>query len=187
MKLLSGYFGLMVASCNAFSVPPLPPSAPATRPMQIREIVPSTTTLTTSTSPLSSSNLIAVASVTPTPSTSGPPLLITDINFDGKVPTTEADEYVVLTNPRPTPLDLSGYYLYVATNGSQGATFTFPKNSPTLKPNASIRIYTNEIHPESGGYSFGSGKALWNNKGGLAVLKDSNGKKLGEFKYPAKA
>jgi len=44
-------------------------------------------------------------------------------------------------------------------------------------------VYTNEVHKETGGYSFGSGKALWNNRGGLAVLKDASGKKLMEFKY----
>ena len=70
----------------------------------------------------------------------------------------------------------------MATTGTQGPTFTFPKGS-TIKPDTSVRIYTNEIHKETGGYSFGSGKAIWNNKGGLAVLKDSTGKKLGEFKY----
>jgi hypothetical protein len=52
-----------------------------------------------------------------------------------------------------------------------------------LKAGESVRIYTNEIHKESGGYSFGSGKAIWSNNGGLAVLKDSAGKKIGEFKY----
>jgi len=85
-------------------------------------------------------------------------------------------------------MDISGYYVYVATSGTQGPTFTFPKgtknNNPTvLKAGESVRIYTNEIHKESGGYSFGSGKAIWSNKGGLAVLKDGAGKKIGEFKY----
>jgi len=83
-------------------------------------------------------------------------------------------------------MDISGYYVYVATSGTQGPTFTFPKSKkdPTvLKAGESVRIYTNEIHKESGGYSFGSGKAIWSNKGGLAVLKDGAGKKIGEFKY----
>ena len=52
-----------------------------------------------------------------------------------------------------------------------------------IKGGESVRVYTNEIHKESGGYSFESGKAIWNNKGGLAVLKDGSGKKIGEFKY----
>ena len=111
---------------------------------------------------------------------------ITGLNFDGKVPTTEADEYVVISNGSKAPIDVSGYYVYVATTGTQGPTFTFPKDS-TIKPGGSVRVYTNEIHKETGGYSYGSGKAIWNNRGGLAVLKDSSGKKLGEFKYTPSA
>jgi len=88
----------------------------------------------------------------------------------------------VLTNKSKDPVDVAGFYVYVSTSGSQGTTFTFPKNS-VIKPGTSVRIYTNEIHKETGGYSFGSGKALWNNKGGLAVLRNVKGDKLGEFKY----
>lgn len=109
-------------------------------------------------------------------------LSISDVKYDGVVPKTEADEYVVITNGSKSPIDASGDYLYVATSGTQGATFNFPQNS-IIKPGASVRIYTNEIHKETGGYSFGYGKAIWNNQGGLAVLKDSSDKKLGEFKY----
>eukprot|EP00957_Ditylum_brightwellii_P147130 11203405-Ditylum_brightwellii.AAC.1 len=62
---------------------------------------------------------------------------------------------------------------------------TRPNTTSTWPPLArrSVRVYTNEVHKETGGYSFGSGKALWNNRGGLAVLKDASGKKLMEFKY----
>jgi len=113
-------------------------------------------------------------------------LFISNIRYDGKVAQTEADEYVVLTNKANKALDISGYYIYVATSGTQGATYTFPKGS-LIPPSKSIRIYTNEIHKESGGYSFGSKKAIWNNRGGLAVLRDANDKKLGEFKYKPSA
>jgi Lamin Tail Domain len=109
-------------------------------------------------------------------------LTISSVNYKGNVPTTEADEYVVITNKSLSPMDLSGYYVYVSTSGQQGATFTFPKDA-SIKPGGSVRVYTNEIHPESGGFSFKSGKALWNNKGGLAVLRDAKGGKLSEFKY----
>lgn len=109
-------------------------------------------------------------------------LSITNLQFDGKVPTTESDEYVVITNRSKSPMNVAGYYLYVASNGTQGATFTFPANA-VVAPGASVRVYTNEIHKETGGYSFNSKKAIWNNNGGLAVLKDASGKKLGEYKY----
>ena len=107
---------------------------------------------------------------------------IAEINFDGKVPKTESDEYVIIQNSSKEAIDVSGYIIYPATTGNQGSTFSFPKGS-TIKPNSSVRIYTNEIHKETGGYSWGSGRALWSNSGGLAVLKDDKGTKLGEFKY----
>jgi hypothetical protein len=107
---------------------------------------------------------------------------IAEIFFDGKVPKTESDEYMVIQNSSKDTIDVSGYIVYPATSGNQGSTFAFPKGS-TIKPNSSVRIYTNEIHKETGGYSWGSGRALWSNSGGLGVLKDNNGKKLGEYKY----
>jgi len=108
---------------------------------------------------------------------------IAEIFFDGKVPKTESDEYVIIQNSSSKDtINVSGYSVYPATSGNQGSTFVFPKGS-TIKPNSSVRIYTNEIHKETGGYSWGSGRALWSNKGGLGVLKDNNGKKLGEYKY----
>mmetsp|Transcript_25152 Transcript_25152/g.59326 ORF Transcript_25152/g.59326 Transcript_25152/m.59326 type:complete len:203 (+) Transcript_25152:199-807(+) len=110
------------------------------------------------------------------------PIAIADISFNGQVPRTEADEFVVVKNSSKDTIDVSGYSVYPATSGTQGSTFFFPKGS-VLKPNQSVRIYTNEIHKETGGYSWGSGKALWNNSGGLGVLKDNSGKKIGEFKY----
>lgn len=133
----------------------------------------------------------APATATPTPAAAttqegSPAVYIADINYDGKVPKTESDEYVVVTNGSKSPVDLSGYYIYVFTSGTQGPTFTFPKDS-ILKPSSSVRVYTNEIHKETGGYSFGSGKAIWNNRGGLAVIRDSEGGKVGEFRYKAPA
>jgi hypothetical protein len=112
---------------------------------------------------------------------------IADINYDGKVPKTEADEYVVVKNGSKTPTDISGYYIYVASTGTQGATFYFPKGTPPLGPGKTVRVYTNEIHKETGGFSYGSGKAVWSNNGGLAVMKDGKGKKICEFKYKPEA
>ena len=112
---------------------------------------------------------------------------IADINYDGKVPKTESDEYVVVKNASKTPTDISGYYIYVASTGTQGPTFYFPKDTPILAPGKSVRVYTNEIHKETGGFSYGSGKAIWSNNGGLAVMKDGKGKKICEFKYKPEA
>mmetsp|Transcript_5372 Transcript_5372/g.7024 ORF Transcript_5372/g.7024 Transcript_5372/m.7024 type:complete len:202 (+) Transcript_5372:123-728(+) len=107
---------------------------------------------------------------------------IVDIHYDGSVPTTEADEYVVVKNFAKEAIDVSGYYVYVFTSGTQGPTFTFPKGS-VIKPGSTVRIYTNEVHKETGGYSYGTKKAIWNNRGGLAIFRDANGKKIGEYKY----
>lgn len=101
---------------------------------------------------------------------SGSGISIADVHYDGAVPKTEADEYVVIRNTSNNAVDISGYFVYVATTGSQGPTFFFPKGT-VLKPSSSVRIYTNEIHKETGGFSYGSGKAIWSNNGGLAVLK----------------
>ncbi len=40
-----------------------------------------------------------------------------------------------------------------------------------LEAGQSVRVYINEIHEEYGGYSFGSGKAIWNDRIGKGVLK----------------
>lgn len=127
----------------------------------------------------STSMMISAAS---TNQVSSAAIQIADIFFDGKVPTTESDEYVVIKNYGKGPADVSGYYIYVATTGTQGPTYYFPKGT-ILKPGQAVRIYTNEIHPETGGFSFDSKKAIWSNNGGLAVFKDNNGKKIMEFKY----
>lgn len=124
---------------------------------------------------LSSSVLLSAASTKEVAATQI--VNVVDIHYDGAVPTTESDEYVVIKNFSKAPVDISGYYMYVATTGTQGPTFTFPKGS-VVKPGSMVRVYTNEIHKETGGYSFGSGKAIWNNRGGLAVFKDANGNKV---------
>ena len=187
IRLTSASLLLLVASSNAFSVVP---------PPAVEIVVPSpsvATDLVTASSStmmaLSQRELLAKSTAIGSSSVSlsaatvvSSDITISDINFDGKVPTTESDEYVVVKNASKNPVDVSGYYIYVATSGTQGPTFTFPKDA-AIKAGGSVRVYTNEIHKESGGYSFGYGKAIWNNRGGLAVLKDSKGTKLGEFKY----
>lgn len=180
---------LAVSSTDAFSLGSTPPPTPPQVIEQANLSPIATTSISianTATNLPSQQELAQKAQdVKPPKSTnvaSGAGISISDLRFDGKVPKTEADEYVVVTNNSNTPMDVSGYFVYVATTGSQGPTFYFPKGS-TIKPNQSVRIYTNEIHTETGGYSYGSGKALWSNNGGLAVLKDAKGKKLTEYKY----
>ena len=46
-----------------------------------------------------------------------------------------------------------------------------------------MKVYTNEIHEESGGYSFQSEKEVWHNSGGKAVLEDADNNVIHEVKY----
>jgi len=172
---------MLMQITNAFVVNP---NVQPTVPVEQVRIVPSVELSPPASSSTLMSQIMLANNVAPksTNVASGSGVSIADIHYDGVVPRTEADEYVVISNGSNAPVDVSGYYIYPATTGTQGSTFYFPKDS-TIKPGSSVRIYTNEIHKETGGYSFGSGKALWSNNGGLAVLKDSNGKKLGEYKY----
>jgi len=96
---------------------------------------------------------------TPPEPTEAVDVQITRIFYDGLVPRVESDEYVEITNIGTAAVDLNGWVLKDISEGYP--SFTFP--SYVLAPGQSIRVYTNEIHPEYGGFSFGSGKAVWNN------------------------
>lgn len=178
----------VVLEMTASTPPPPPPAEVKVSPSSAATTAPATsaTNLPSQQELAQKAKDVKAPSAKSTNVASGAGLIISSINFDGQVPKTEADEYVVVTNKSSGALDIGGYYIYVATTGTQGPTFYFPKGA-VIKPNQSLRIYTNEIHPETGGYSYGSGKAIWSNNGGLAVLKDSNGKKLTEFKYKPSA
>ncbi|GAI05932.1 unnamed protein product [marine sediment metagenome] len=101
-------------------------------------------------------------------------------SYDGVVPTVESDEYVEITNLGTAPVNLQGWRLIDADEGYP--EFLFP--SYVLEPGKSIRVYTNEIHPEYGGFSFGYGKAIWNNTDpDVAVLYDSQGNEVSRRSY----
>ena len=116
-----------------------------------------------------------------------PPLLIivenveiTYIFYDGLVPRVESDEYVEITNVGDQPQELTGCML---TDISEGyPSFTFP--SYILAPGKSIRVYTNEYHPEWGGFSFEYSQAIWNNtEPDVAVLYDNQGREISRKSY----
>lgn len=156
---------LALGVTDAFVVSNVPPTPPAA----IERIIPATE-LTTGEMWASSMNSQMLLSGASENVAQGFGIIIDDIRYDGEVPRTEADEFVVVKNRSKETADISGWFIYPAGTGTQGSTFYFPKGS-VLKPNQSVRIYTNEIHKETGGYSWGSGKALWSNNGGLAVMK----------------
>ena len=105
---------------------------------------------------------------------------ITYIFYDGVVYSTESDEYVEITNLGDTSQDLEGWVLKDISEGYP--SFTFP--SYVLAPGAKIRVYTNEIHPEWGGFSFGYGKAIWNNTDpDWAALYNAQGQEVSRKSY----
>jgi hypothetical protein len=105
---------------------------------------------------------------------------ITYIFYDGTVPYTEADEYVEIKNLGSAPQDLKGWVLKDISDGYP--SFTFP--SYILEPGKSIRVYTNELHPEWGGFTFGYGKAIWNNtKPDTAALYNAQGQEVSRKSY----
>ena len=106
---------------------------------------------------------------------------ITRIFYDGDVFSVESDEYVEITNLGNKPIDLIGWVLEDISEGYP--SFTFP--SYTLAPDASIRVYTDEIHQEWGGFSFRfSTSPVWNNKDpDVAVLYNAHGMEVSRKSY----
>lgn len=119
--------------------------------------------------------------VQPPPTTSiNTNIQITRIFYDGQVYRVESDEYVEITNLGDEPQSLAGWILRDIGEGYP--SFTFP--SYILEPGESIRVYTNEIHPEYGGFSFGFGKAVWNNRSpDTAALYDDQGREVSRKSY----
>ena len=92
----------------------------------------------------------------------------------------ESDEYVEITNLGDQSQDLAGWVLKDMSEGYP--SFIFP--SYTLAPGKSIRVYTNEYHPEWGGFSFEYGRAIWSNtEPDVAVLYDNRDKEVSRKSY----
>ncbi|SEU38690.1 lamin tail domain-containing protein [Stigmatella erecta] len=110
-------------------------------------------------------------------------VVIVAINHKGAVKRTQSDEYVVIANRGAAPADVSGWVLS-AGDGGQG--FTFPMKT-VLVPGQTVHVYTNEVHPETGGFSFQSKRSVWNDKGGVAQLRDAQRKLVAQIGYGAHA
>jgi competence protein ComEC len=117
---------------------------------------------------------------TPTPTVGAGEVQIVYIFYDGNVPRVESDEYVAIKNLGNATLNLAGWRLVDISEGYP--IFTFP--SYILQPQETIRVYTDEIHPEWGGLSFGYGKAIWNNSDpDTAALYDAQGQEVSRKSY----
>lgn len=104
---------------------------------------------------------------------------IAEINYKGQVKGSESDEYIEIVNNGTTPADLSGWRINA---GSDKQVFYFPAGT-ILNSGSHIRVYTNEIHPEWGGFSFASNRPLWNNQGDEGLLYDAAGTLVDSMSY----
>lgn len=105
----------------------------------------------------------------------------------------EPDEYIEIKNMTNEPQDIRGWVLTNITKGY--VRFTFPAFYPLsegeimeptiLKPYQTVRVYTDEINNESGGFSFNFGTGnYWNNEvPNTAVLFNTEGKEISRKSY----
>lgn len=112
-----------------------------------------------------------------------PDVVITTVRFKGDVKYTQADEFVEIVNRGTVAQNISGWVLGA---DDAGQDFTFPPGT-VLQPGQRIRIYTNEIHPEWGGFSYGIKRPIWNDKGDKAVLRDTDKTSVSEYGYGTSA
>ncbi len=118
------------------------------------------------------------ATSTPAPASAKSRVIIAAIFFDGRKGRDEPDEYAVIRNVGSIPVNLQGWRLNA---GAKGQDFIFPNF--ILQPGQECRVYTNEIHPEYCGFSFGSEKALWKNSGDCGYLYDEKGQLISKYCY----
>jgi len=53
-----------------------------------------------------------------------------------------------------------------------------------MQPGQECRVYTNEVHPQPCGFSFGSTSALWSNSGDCGFLYNDGGSLVSTYCYP---
>ncbi|PSW07163.1 lamin tail domain-containing protein [Photobacterium lipolyticum] len=103
---------------------------------------------------------------------------ITEIQYDGIKGRGEADEYIQIGNIGDMSIDITNWRI----NAGKNQDFIFPLATHLLAKQ-SVRVYTNTFDPLTGGYSFNSKSAIWNNRGDTAMLFDHKGKLAAEFSY----
>ncbi|ETW93910.1 MAG: hypothetical protein ETSY1_37165 [Candidatus Entotheonella factor] len=108
---------------------------------------------------------------------------ISYIHYRGQVRRVQSDEYVEIANNGSSAVDLSRWRILSAgmsLGREQG--FTFPEGT-VLQAGEKVRVYTNEIHEEWGGFSFGSRTAIWRDQGDTGTLYDAEGKEISSYSY----
>ena len=84
---------------------------------------------------------------------------ITHINYLGKVPFTEEDEYVTIKNFGDEHLNLDNWVLKDITDGYPSFIF----DHFIIEPSRSIRVYTDQYNRDWGGLTFAYPEPIWNN------------------------
>ncbi|MGA4845578.1 choice-of-anchor K domain-containing protein [Streptomyces sp. G5(2025)] len=124
-----------------------------------------------------SSNSAAVVALFTKPGK--PDVVITHVDPKGTVAGSQSDEYVEILNRGTEAADMSGWVLHADGTGKD---FTFPQGT-VLQPGGRFRVYTNERHPESGGFSFGSGQPVWHDHGDIATLRNKESREVSRYPY----
>lgn len=157
-----------------------PSASPTLVPTQTTLASPTPTVVPTPATPSPSptpTSTATIAADTPEPEYD---IRITEVFFDGEEPRYEGDEYVEVANCGSHDVELEGWVLLDADDG--GPAFKFP--AYTLHAGYSVRVYTNLVHPDFGGLTFGSDKAIWNNtRPDMAELRDADGNIISQRGY----
>ncbi|HVF98269.1 MAG TPA: lamin tail domain-containing protein [Chloroflexia bacterium] len=102
---------------------------------------------------------------------------IVTVFADGKK-TNEPDEYVELQNTGAEPVDITDWVLQDNT-----AEDLYKWEGYVIQPGASIRVYTNEVHQATGGFSLESKRPVWANRGDVAELYDADKVLISRYAY----
>nr|WP_193374747.1 lamin tail domain-containing protein [Nocardiopsis baichengensis] len=111
-----------------------------------------------------------------------PELRITTVQYKGEVARMQSDEYVEILNSSALAVNVEGW---TVSAGDAGQELTLPQY--IVGPGRRFRVYTNEVRPEWGGLSFGSGRAIWNDKGDVAELRDTGKILVSDYRYGSEA
>ena len=86
-----------------------------------------------------------------------------------------------IVNSAGQTVDLEGWRLEDIADGRP--TYEFPAFG--LSPGQTVRVYTNQVHQQWGGFSFGYGNSIWSNTDpDTAGLFDSGGNLVSTASYP---
>lgn len=109
-------------------------------------------------------------------------MIIECVFFDGAIVNTEADEYVQVLNNAGAVVDLLGWTVRDVSDGEPAFTF---QESFLLEPGQRVRVYTNQVNREWGGFSFEWPGPVWNNnQPDVAGLSSPAGHLISAQTYP---